>query len=170
MSVLQQFLSLYLFLFTLLTVYFGVYAIVRGGASANRTFTAFCAFSGLYLLGYLMEINSIRLQEMIFWNGVQYLGLPFVPSLWLLMALQFEKPGRRISRGLFALLTFFPVLAFLMRMTNSLHHLFYTDMRVHEALGMHMLFLEKGPAYSLCHLLCPGRHLVLYPGGPGHLR
>lgn len=156
MDSILSFLSLYLFGFTLLTAYFGIYAAIRGETVINRIFTAFCALSGIYLLGYLMELNSATLERMIFWNGVQYIGLAFIPALWVVLAAYFEKPERRIPGPVLAGLCAMSVLTFILRMTNGQHYLFYTDMWINEALGLRILFLEKGPAYVLNSVFVSG--------------
>jgi hypothetical protein len=45
----------------------------------------------IYVLGYGMELYSNSLQDMIFWNHVQYIGLPFLPAIWVMFALEYNN-------------------------------------------------------------------------------
>jgi len=66
----------------------------------------------IYLFGYLMIINSNNLQEMIFWNQIQYLGLPFISVLWLMVALFYTKTIYTIKIRLELLLFSIPIITF----------------------------------------------------------
>ncbi|HWQ29438.1 MAG TPA: diguanylate cyclase, partial [Negativicutes bacterium] len=101
----------------------------------------------VYLLGYLMEINSESLQTMIFWNKIQYFGIPFFPALWLMVSMLYTGRGRYLQ-GLGGFVIFaVPLTTFIVRMTNDWHHLYYTDIELQYFLGMKLMLLSKGPWY-----------------------
>ena len=93
MNAIKTFLSLYLVLAVILAQFFAAYFYSKGRASYRRAFSALVLCISIYLFGYLMIINSNDLQEMIFWNQIQYLGLPFISVLWLMVALLYTKPS-----------------------------------------------------------------------------
>ena len=80
-------LSLYLVLAVILAQFFAAYFFSKGRTSYRKAFSALVLCISVYLFGYLMIINNNNLQEMIFWNQIQYLGLPFISVLWLMVAL-----------------------------------------------------------------------------------
>ena len=80
-------LSLYLVFAVTLAQFFAVYFFSKGRTSYRKAFSALVICISIYLFGYLLIVNSSDLQELIFWNQFQYLGLPFIAVLWLLVPL-----------------------------------------------------------------------------------
>ena len=119
--------SVYLLIAVILTVFFAVYAIVRGKSKPAFVFSLMCILIAIYVFGYVMELNSPNLSGMQFWNQIQYVGLPFFPSLWLILSLQYAKKERYLKPLPVALTFAVPAFDFLVHLTNSSHHLFYTD-------------------------------------------
>ena len=122
-----------------------------------KVFSALSFCISIYLFGYLMEINSTALEDMIFWNQVQYLGLPFFPPLWVIVALFFKKRVNIFLGWKQILFLLIPCMTFFMRLTNSYHHLYYRSMTVQHTAVISLLFLGKGPWYyvhSLYLFIC----------------
>lgn len=120
--------SLYLVLAVILSQYFSAYFFSKGRTSYRKAFSALVFCISIYLFGYLMIINSSNLQEMIFWNQVQYFGLPFISVLWLTVALLYTRTICSLKTSTALLLFAIPVLTFLIRLTNSWHHFFLYKM------------------------------------------
>jgi len=123
----------------------------------------------IYLFGYLMIINSHDLQEMKFWNQVQYLGLPFISVLWLMVALLYTKATFPLKIRVEFVLFAVPAITFFVRLTNSWHHLFYKEWELREFFGYYGLYMVRGFWYYvnitytiLCMLLTVIIYLVGY--------
>lgn len=119
----------------------------------------------VYLFGYLMILNNSNLQELIFWNQIQYLGLPFIPVLWLTVALLYTKTIYTLSKRTVVLLFFVPVITFFMRLTNSWHHLFYRSWEVKKLFGYYSLYMERGCWYYVnisYTILCLFLSIIIY--------
>ncbi len=144
MNISKTLLSLYLVLAVILAQFFAAYFFSKGRTSYRRAFSALVLCISVYLFGYLMIINSNNLQEMIFWNQFQYLGLPFISVLWLMVALLYTKTIYSLKTQMALLLFTVPVITFFMRLTNSWHHLFYTKWEVREFFGQYSLYMERG--------------------------
>ncbi|NLI61222.1 MAG: diguanylate cyclase [Clostridiales bacterium] len=162
-------LSLYLVLAVILAQFFAAYFFSKGRASYRKAFSALVLCISFYLFGYLMIINNSNLQEMIFWNQIQYLGLPFVSVLWLMVALLYTKIIYALKAQIVLLLFTVPVITFCMRLTNCWHHLFYRKWEVREFLGYYSLYMERGFWYYvnisytiLCLLLTVIIYLIGY--------
>jgi diguanylate cyclase (GGDEF)-like protein len=158
-------LSLYIFVAVILTQFFAAYFFSKGKNSYRKAFSAFILCVGIYLFGYLMIINSSNLQELIFWNQIQYLGLPFISVLWLTVALLYTKTIYTLSRQMTFVLFFVPAITFLMRLTNSWHHLFYTNWEAKQFFGFYSLHMERGYWYYInisYTILCLFLTIIIY--------
>lgn len=109
---LKTLLSLYLVLTIAFTQFFAAYFYSKGRTNYRKAFSVLLLCVSVYLFGYLMVINSSNLQEMMFWNQIQYMGLPFIAVLWLVVALLYTRtictPGNRTVLLLFVI----PVITF----------------------------------------------------------
>ncbi|NLO25063.1 MAG: diguanylate cyclase [Clostridiales bacterium] len=137
-------LSLYLGLAVILAQFFAAYFFSKGRTSYRKAFAAMVLCVSVYLFGFLMIINNNNLQEMIFWNQIQYLGLPFISVLWLMVALLYTKTIYSLKIRMALLLFSVPVITFFMRLTNNWHHLFYTKWEVRQLFGYYSLYMERG--------------------------
>ena len=142
-------LSLYLVLAVILAQFFAAYFFSKGRTSYRKAFSAMVLCISVYLFGYLMIINNTNLQEMIFWNQIQYLGLPFISVLWLLVALLYTKTIYSLKIPMALLLFSVPVISFFMRLSNRWHHLFYTKWGVKQFFGYFSLYMERGFWYYI---------------------
>lgn len=158
-------LSLYLVLAVILSQFFAAYFFSKGRTNYRKAFSAMVFCISVYLFGYLMIINSNNLQEMIFWNQIQYLGLPFISVLWLTVALLYTKTVYSLKTRMTLLLFSVPVITFFMRLTNHWHHLFYTKWEVRQFLGHYSLYMERGFWYYVnisYTILCLVLTVIIY--------
>ncbi|MFO7637249.1 MAG: diguanylate cyclase [Clostridia bacterium] len=145
----QNIITLYLFAAVLVTSFLVTYMLSRSRNAYMKAFAFLNFFISIYLLGYMMEINTSGFEKMIFWNQIQYFAIPFVPTLWFLVAITYNK--RRIRRGylLAAGLFLVPGITFLVRLTNAFHQLYYTSYEIIRLHGFELLEIGKGPFYYL---------------------
>lgn len=86
---------------------------------------------------------------MIFWNQFQYIVLPFIPALWLLLTLQFTNTSYFIKKPYIFLMFLIPIITFFIRLTNSIHYFFYQGYQVKPFLGYNTLDMERGPWFYI---------------------
>lgn len=142
------FVSLYLFLGVILVSLLFVFTMSKGKAKHTTELGLLCMATTVYIFGYLLELNTINLDKMKFWNLLQFLGMPFVPGFWLYLSWKFmEKENSSAQvKGIAKILVFFiPITTVVMRMTNPLHGLYYKDMYLKQLESTPILYLEKGP-------------------------
>lgn len=144
-----HFISVYLFFTILFTSYLAIYSFVRRRSVIISVLFVFSFFLSVYLLGYLLELNSTSKESMIFWNQVQYLTLPFLPGLWLLLALFYTKRVKKINLKVFSLIFLIPIITFILRFTNENHSLYYEALEVVIRSDQPILYLSKGPWYYI---------------------
>ncbi len=149
-----MFMSIYLFISVTISIFYSAYVISKGRTALSKSFSALCFLVSIYLLGYLGEINSTSLNQMEFWNMVQYLSIPFYPVFSLLISLFYTKTVVSFRKKLLWLFLV-PITVFIIRLTNPLHHLYYLSMNIKMMYGINYLSLSKGPIYYLyCGYLC----------------
>jgi len=165
MNTSKTLLSLYLILAVILAQFFAAYFFSKGRASYRKAFSALVLCISVYLFGYLMIINNNNLQELIFWNQIQYLGLPFISVLWMLVALLYTKTIYSLKTRMVLLLFSVPVMTFFIRLTNSWHHLFYTKWEWRQFFGYYSLYMERGFWYYvniIYTMLCLILTVIIY--------
>ncbi|NLN42094.1 MAG: diguanylate cyclase, partial [Clostridiales bacterium] len=168
MSTSKNIISLYLVFAVILAQFFAAYLFSKGRTSYRKAFSALVLCISLYLFGYLMIINNSNLQEMIFWNQIQYLGLPFISVLWLMVALLYTKTIYSLKIKMAVLFFSIPVITFFMRLTNSWHHLFYTKWEIRQFSGYYSLYMERGLWYYVnisYTILCLLLTVIIYLTG-----
>jgi diguanylate cyclase (GGDEF)-like protein len=140
-------LSTYFFSSVLLSGFFAAYALSKGNTALVKVFSTLCSLISIYLFGYLLELNSSSLPQMIFWNQIQYIGIPFYPAFWLLLCFIYTKTIKSINKWTLGVIFGIPILTFLIRLTNPLHYLYYRSLKLKTLLGLNFLSLDKGPWY-----------------------
>lgn len=149
MTITQSLISIYLFFSIILAVFSATYALSKGNTYLVRTFSSLCIFLGIYLFGYLLEINSYSLAQMIFWNQIQYIGIPFYPAFGLILALVYTKTLTPINKWVVYTIFTIPLLTFIIRLTNSYHNFYYTFFQLKTTSGFSFLALGKGTWYLI---------------------
>jgi signal transduction histidine kinase len=81
--------------------------------------------AGVWLSGYIMELQSIQVGGKMFWNQVQYVGIVIVPAAWLLFALRYTCRERSLSPAALALLVVEPLIVLTITFTNEAHGLMW---------------------------------------------
>jgi len=96
--------------------------------------------AAIYCFGYGGEIAQTTLSGAVFWLHIEYLGIPWIPALWVLLARRHNKLHTRLV-PLFAL----PVLTFIGELTNSFHHLYDRSMTLVPRGPFWVVTVDRGP-------------------------
>lgn len=137
--------SLYLLGVAVAVVYCAVQIRTLSGAAYTKTALYLCFAICFYILGYVMELNSGTPAQILFWNKVQYLGIPFVSALWLTTALIYTGHFSRHKKALLAAIYVIPFVTFILRLTNDAHHLYLASVGFKHELGGLFIVKEMGP-------------------------
>ncbi|MCP5455898.1 MAG: diguanylate cyclase [Thermotogae bacterium] len=140
-SIVYLFLSVIIITFLMATTY------SKGRSIYFRNISLLCFFADIYIFGYLMELKSITLGDMIFWNQIQYLGVPFFPAFWLTTALNYT--GHKTDSKKMFLILLIPFMTFFIRITNDFHHFYYTTMTIKKVESFFLMNLGKGFWYYI---------------------
>jgi diguanylate cyclase (GGDEF)-like protein/PAS domain S-box-containing protein len=160
MNLVLNILSSYLLISAGMTGFFAVYSFVKIKSELAKLFSLFCASIAVYLFGYLIELNSTVLNQMLFWNQVQYVGVPFISAIWILLTIKYFKSKYVLKPIVKSAIFLIPVLTFFIHLTNQFHHFYYSKTELSAAGLFPVLFLGKGPWYivqftfvTLCFLI-----------------
>jgi diguanylate cyclase (GGDEF)-like protein len=170
-------LSAFMFASSILTLFLALISL-RWKTSYTKTLAFICFAVSLYSFGYGMELFNTDLKAMIFWNMVQHLGALFIPTLWLILALQYTAQTTLLKSLAFRLGIFIiPALTLIICFTNSFHQLYYTDQTYLYNSFFPVLHLEKGPWYivqfiflSICVMSASILYLAQYKKTAGPVR
>jgi diguanylate cyclase (GGDEF)-like protein len=103
----------------------------------------------IYCAGYAMELICTNLNEMLYWNLVQYAGMPFISAFWLLYSIEYAGRGYLLKPGIITTILSIPILIIIMRFTNSLHNLYYINTSIMMNSDFPVMLINKGPFYFL---------------------
>lgn len=102
-----------------------------------------------YCFGHAGEVAQTTVSGAMFWLHVEYLGLPWLPSLWVLLARRHNGLRTRLW-----LLTIVPVITFLGQEFNSLHGLYDRSVWLVPRPPFWIVSVHRGPIawFSLAYL------------------
>ena len=166
----QDLLTLLLFVMTAGIAGLCAYALRRRRIPGAVPFAALCAATAFYTAGYAMEIQQATIPGIDFWSRFEYLGLPFIPTCWLLIAIHRSRTGwfalRRHRQVLLACLCGVSALTTFFRFLSGWVPIHYGAMRVVDNGFFPVLHFDKGPWYIVyqayyvaCGLLSVAIHL-----------
>src|SRR5262245_41831449 len=103
----------------------------------------------LWSLAYAFSLAQVTLSAQLFWINMCYLGIGLVPASWLAFALEYVGLRAWLTRRRLALLAIEPLLVLALALTNDLHQLFRTQVRLLDVGTYLVLESVLGPAFWL---------------------
>lgn len=113
-------------------------------------FALICAVTVFYSFGYGMELISQTIEQVDFWSKFQYIGLPFIPALWVIISFSLTAVRLKHPKTIYFVLLLIPFLTLIFRLTSS--PLQYGTMRMVNNGYFLVLDFDKGPWYYF-HIL-----------------
>jgi diguanylate cyclase (GGDEF)-like protein/PAS domain S-box-containing protein len=145
MQYLHILLSGFLLSLSLVTIFMLGYSVYKRNFPGAGAFSMLCLSLLFYAFGYSMELFSTQLPQMITWNYFQFIGIPFIPAFWLVIAIQYTGNDRLPYPLTYFSVFMLPVITLIVRFTNNFHQLFYTSMSLRDNGIFQVMHLEKGP-------------------------
>jgi diguanylate cyclase (GGDEF)-like protein len=114
--------------------------LTRRQASQSGLLVLVLCAEAFYCFGYAQEMAQTTLAGAIFWLRVEYIGIPWIPMLWVLL-------GRRHFglRSPTALLSVIPVIVAVAEWTNSMHGLYDRSMMLVAQGPFWVVVVHRGP-------------------------
>ncbi len=155
----------FLWLETLLILAIGGYAWRKKTIPGANALFLLCIASSFYSFGYGMELMSTQIDQVNFWSKFQYIGLPFIPFLCLLLALTYTGEVKRVSSGVLAGLAMPGFTTCVLRLTSEYQPFMYGKMTLVDNGFFPILNFEKGHWYYIhfvYFLVCSGLSIYVY--------
>lgn len=133
-----------------LSLFLAIYALSKRKVFSSSTiFIWMSLFSVIYIFGHALELTSNSLAESIFWLKVQYVGMPFISPLALLLSLRFAGVERMRRPRYFIPLLLLPAFTTFFCLTNEWHHFMYRDIYLRPNEPQPFIDMIPGPWYII---------------------
>ncbi|WP_187434499.1 sensor histidine kinase [Paenibacillus methanolicus] len=126
-----------------------------------RTMMLIMIGAAFYASGYAFEVLSDNLREMKLALQIEYVGIPFVSTLWFFQVIQFTGTAAGYRKRLAVVLFAIPAAVFILHLTNEAHHLVYERYLLNEDARVPLYTTIKGTWYRI-HTLY--NYLVILSG------
>lgn len=138
-----------------------------------KAFMIMSLFSAVYIIGHAMEIISREQFDIFFWIKVQYLSIPMLGPLFLIISMQYAGLDRFLTRKFLFLLFAIPAGTVFFAWTNEWHHMMYMTTGIKT--GGNTIFADftAGPwyiihsIYKVCCMVSSVAVLVSYWASTG---
>ncbi|OXM17283.1 histidine kinase N-terminal 7TM domain-containing protein [Paenibacillus herberti] len=142
-------MSILLFIATTLMLFVSFLSYRKRRLPVARTMMLIMLAAAFYAFGYGLEVLSGTLGGVKLALQIQYIGIPFVSTLWLYQVIQFTGTAARYRKRLALLLFVIPAIVFLLHLTNDWHHLVYKRYFLNEESSLSLYNTVKGPWYNI---------------------
>ena len=112
----------------------------RRRAPEARYVSLLVASAAIYCFGYSGEIAQTTVSSAMFWLHVEYLGIPWIPALWVLLARKHKG-----LRSNLPLILAIPVVVLLGQWTNAWHGLYDRAMWMTQRGPFSVVSVDRGP-------------------------
>jgi signal transduction histidine kinase len=136
-----------LFAVGLLMLFLGVYVFPRPPRNGTRTYAWLCFAISIYATFYAMGLISTSLEQNLFWNKIEYLGISAIPALALIFAFAFTGADRWLKGFRRFLPWIIPVITIILKFTDQYHGLVYQDVDYHMSGRLLVIDITPGPWY-----------------------
>ncbi|MGB7595665.1 MAG: histidine kinase N-terminal 7TM domain-containing protein [Erysipelotrichaceae bacterium] len=167
MSSEQVLLSGILYAISLIIFVMGIFSLMKMKTPGVMTFGLLLIASAVYVGGYAMELMSSTLGEVDLWSKVQYIALPFIPAVWVVLSIEYCKVRKKFGRLFYFFLFLIPLITFIFRYTSDLQPWYYRNMELVSNGSFNVLVFDKGPWYYvqiiysiLCVVFATANYLI----------
>ncbi len=141
------------FIINLLPVFGAAYLLFGLISDRNRDiqggfmFSLLMLSSAVYTFGYYFEVHSPNLDTAFMYLSIEYIGLAFLGTLWILFIMEHTgllMPYRRFIAPILILISFSTLTIV---NTNPFHELYYVNLELQKINNLSIINFTKGPWY-----------------------
>jgi hypothetical protein len=88
-----------------------------------KWFASLMFFISLWSIAYSFELASSTLEQMLFFIKVEYLGIAFLPAIWVVFVLHFVNKAEWLTKANLSLIFFISIIEFTLVISNNYHKL-----------------------------------------------
>jgi PAS domain S-box-containing protein len=100
----------------------------------------------IYSFGYAFEIESSTIQDIYFWLRIQYLGIAWLPTIFLILAIQYTGNKKILKQWFVGSLITISIVTLTLQYTNW-NNLFYTSFHINTNSPFPVANFHKGSWY-----------------------
>lgn len=100
-------------------------------------------------IAYSFELASTRLEDMLFWIKLEYVGISLAPGAWLWFCINYSNREAWQRKRFFYLVFSLPLITFLMVLINDFHQLHYKSTILDDSGPFPLLDITAGPWYYI---------------------
>lgn len=102
----------------------------KRNAPGSMSFSLLMLSVTVWLLASAGNLAATTLEHKLFWSKIEYLGICWLATLWLMFAVEFAYQHSKIVARYGGLLWIIPSLTMILVFTNDLHHLYWSSINV----------------------------------------
>ncbi len=114
-----------------------------------KWFSTLMFFISIWSIAYGFELASSALEQMLFFIKIEYLGISFLPAIWIIFVIKFINKNEWLLKGNLFLILLFPIIDFLLVVTNNYHFLHYKTIELDNSGAFPLLSITPGIAYII---------------------
>ncbi len=137
-----------LLVITLFMAILSWYSLTRRQKAARaKSLGGLLAAIAIYSGFYALELGSSSLEAMLFWNRLEYIGISFIPLLWILFAAHYADMRWISNRPVLLLLVLGSLISLFGAFSDPFLHLRYSTAFVVNKGPFPVLGFTRGPLY-----------------------
>lgn len=114
-----------------------------------KWFSALMFAVSIWSIAYAFELASLTLEQMLLFIKIEYLGISFLPSIWIIFTIKFIGKNHWFTSFNVFIIFIFPIIDFILVQTNSSHLLHYASVWVDKTGSFPLLAIKPGIAYTI---------------------
>lgn len=122
-------------------------ALLRDSTPSARYLIAANLAIIFYLVGYGLELGQVTTAGALFWLKIEYLGIPLISPLLLMLALVYSGEEKWLAGANRYLLLVIPILTISLAWTNEYHGWVWQDLTLIPSGPLHIAEFTAGPWY-----------------------
>jgi signal transduction histidine kinase len=116
-------------------------------APNGRVFSSLMIAIAIWSAAYGLELASTTFGSMVFWLKVEYIAIPFITPLMLLLVYRITDIGGGAKANQYSYLIIIPALTMFFSITNEYHNIYYSSVALDTSGKLALLDLGFGPWY-----------------------
>ncbi len=142
-------ITMYIFIAALITTFLAFYLINNGKSEYSYALAFLMLLVFMYDFGYLAELNSHTVEAAIFWVDFEYIPIPLINSVWLVVSLLYLGKIKKFFSLTSFIFFILPFITILMRFTNDFHNGFYSDPHLVQLDNFWLINTTSGLGYYI---------------------
>jgi signal transduction histidine kinase len=131
-------------LFLLILAFYVLKFKKKSNLASPLFFLLTCIF--FHSLGYAFELTSDNISDIYFWLKVEYIGIAFSPTFYLIFTIQYAEGSNYLRWRYILIFLLFSTVTFLFQITNW-NHIFYTSFNIYRVGDLNVALFQKGAWY-----------------------